>query len=185
MRKRCPVCEGRKYIRLPLRQELVAAMPVEELIAPVQNTYRDYPCPECAPTVNVDRVRVVECHSRVIAEYENDPEFMESINEELAISIGKEMAEAGYMRFRKEPAEHDDMTRIYQATVGVVGPEVVDYLEKEHRRREDAFADKVAKRIKYEIDNWGSYYANPTINKNVAYDLINDAVKYAKETRPK
>ncbi len=181
--KCCEVCREARTIRLPLYREAVVSF--EATVAKLEDSYRDYPCPECAPSTSADLVRVVECHFQADTRYEGDEGYREHIVGHGVQILAREIEKAGLIRMQHAPADSRELKRGYRLSVGVVSPKVVTKLDEQRIAAEDAFAKLVVETAYYQIDNWGSHYGHADILKSDAKHMVSDALRIAKEQRPK
>lgn len=183
MSERCQVCRGERKVRLPLYRPVTVSMDATAL--KMAETYREYPCPECAPPAAVDKVRVLECHFQADTRYEGQQGYREHIIGHGVTVLAHEIEKAGLVRIQHAPADSREMKRGYRLSVGVVSPNVVADLDAQREAAEDKFAELAINLAAAEIQNWGSYYGHPEILKRDATRMLSDGLRLAKETRPK
>lgn len=82
-------------------------------------------------------------------------------------------------------ADTANLRRRYRVSIGVIAPRTVADLDAERYAAEDNYASLVAQIAAREIDNWGSYYGHADILKRDAKQSVQDALRLAKETRPR
>lgn len=182
-REQCQVCRGARKIRVPLYKPVSVSMDTSP--ANLEETSRDYPCPECAPLVTVDKVRVLECHFQADTRYEGEQGYREYVVSHGVTVLAHEIKKAGLVRMQQTPANSREMKRGYRLSVGVVSPNVVADLDVKREAAEDAFAKLVVEIAAYQIDNWGSHYGHSEILKRDAKQMVADAFRAAKDQRPK
>jgi hypothetical protein len=181
--KQCEVCRGARVIRLPLYRE--ATVSFEVTAAKIEESYRDFPCPECAPLAAIDKVRVVECHFQADTRYEGEEGYRKYIVGHGAQVLAREIEKAGLIRMQHTPADSRELKRGYRLSVGVVSPKVVADLDAQREAAEDAFAGLVVEIAGYQIGNCGSRYGRSDISKRDAKHMVSEALKNAKDQRPK
>lgn len=183
MDDRCQVCRGEQKIRLPLYRPVVASF--EATAVKIDETYRTYPCPECSPKVATDKIRVLEHHFQADTRFEGQEGYREHLVRSGVVAIANQIERGGFMRIQSAPADRAEMRRGYRITVGVASIADVSNLDADRFAHEDAYADLVVKIAAAEIQNWGSYYGHSEILKRDATRLLGDALRKAKDTRPK
>lgn len=182
----CEVCRGRKTIRLPLyRPASVVPFDATPRAIASDDTYRDYPCPECAPTVQADKVQVIECYVEADTRYEGAEGYRRHIVGNAARQIAEEIERAGLMRIQSVPLRGRDDINTYRMTVGVVPPKVVAEKDKQQLAASIAFAQEVINLAAKEINNWGSYYEQTYIDKARAAIFMGEALREITSLQPR
>jgi len=129
---------------------------------------------------------VVECHARADNRYEHDANYRKHVVTNAVLSIADEIGKKGFARVEVTPkANNHVFMSEYRVSIGVVSPRVIETIDAERHAAEDAFADLVFQIAANKIDNWGSYYGVSTITKADAKRLAAEAIKSARDTRPK
>lgn len=179
----CPVCGDRRHIVLPLMPDIVSSYWDDKNPLPPASevsSSREYPCPECHGTrTSDDQVHLLRMHESVAQEHlavmAQDVE--KHVMGKMARALAHGLIEGGYMHFRKQDEAADDMRRVlYQGTVGIVHPTRAMALEQRVAQRQADLAIEVANRIKSQVGNWGSHYGAQSINKEIVYNLIGEAL---------
>lgn len=183
MSQQCLVCRGEKKILVPLYRPVSVSF--EDTAEKIEESYRSYPCPECAPLAAVDKVRVLNCHFQADTRYEGDQGYREHIIGHGVNLLAHEIEKAGLVRIQHTPANSRELKRGYRLSVGVVSPNIVADLDAQRQSAEDAFAELVVQIAAYQIDNWGSHYGHSDILKRDAKQMVADAFRMAKDQRPK
>ncbi len=171
--KTCDVCRGARVIRLPFYRSVVAF----EVTAPkLEESHREYACPECSGIAKEDRIAVLDTHSEV-STHIDDPGFQEHARRQAAHMLVEHLLKGGFIDFTQGRSDPQKMTRSLVATLGVVAKGPVASIEQRATERGMALANAVADEAINQIDNWGSYYGRPVIGKSEATDFIREAMK--------
>jgi hypothetical protein len=184
----CEICRGSQIIRLPRYTRAVSTFKIDEIPTVDELPYKEYPCPECAPLIPKERVRVVECHVQADTRYENDIKYLEHITHSAANQIAHMMNEKGFIRIqtlKNDDGELYSFKRKYRVSLAVVAPRDAAAMDAERFAAEEAFASLVVQIASNNIDVWGSYYGHSDILKRDAKRIVSEAITAAKETRPK
>lgn len=179
----CQVCRGARKIRVPLYRPVTVSFAATA--EKIEESSREYPCPECAPLAAVDKVRVLECHFQADTRYEGEQGYREHIVRNGMHMLVGEIEKAGLVRMQQTPADSRELKRGYRLSVGVVSPNVVSDLDAQRQAAEDTFARLVVEIAAYQIDNWGSHYGHSDILKRDAKQMVSEAFRMAKDQRPK
>ena len=177
---RCVICRGARVIRLPVYRS-VQAWTVEAAhdSISIDDASRIFPCPECAEEVPMEKVAIVEVHSRVsvlhAVRYAGHPGFMEDVKETAAAMLVDELRKSGFISFQRGPDERDD-TFAMIATIGVVSPNTVTKLEERIAARQNDVARDVVEKTIAEVMNWGSHYTGGEghISKSLTCDFLRE-----------
>jgi hypothetical protein len=180
MRKQCDICRGSRVIRLPIYRPLsVSAGPAFEAES-IEASSREYPCPECGHKVDMDRVAVLDVHSRIDLRYEDQP-FEQHIRDHLAHLLVDHLLRGDYITFEKGEPDTHSVSRAIVASLGVVSKSQIATFEQRLALRQDQLARVAAEEAIKQIDNWGSHYGRTGIAKDDAAKFIRDAVKRISE----
>lgn len=109
----CDVCRGNRRIRVPRWRELECAMtPAEEMVS-LDQSYREFDCPQCVPMVPYRRVRA----HKLISEYDVDyaQRFQQPIQRSLAAAFGEYLLRKGLISFTT-----DDSDRLASGKIKIV-----------------------------------------------------------------
>ena len=170
----CEICSGSGYIRLPLYRRATAvsfeAMPPE-----IEETSRQYPCPECTPVVRLERVQAIKVEGFTSSQIE-DPAFIEHVRYGLAREVAAFLLKEGYIKFERGQIDTIQMRFATRATLGVVRPNAVDNLEQRIAERQSELAHEVVEEVERQINNWGSHYGHSEILKRDATWLAREAI---------
>lgn len=184
MAKRCPVCSGARTIRLPLMSDLAGSfdaaltMPADTIASS-----RTYPCPECAPATNIDRIKVIAVagvghvpfrmadHPRDLSVY------TQHVRQAAARQAHEEIMRAGLFRFSEGTPDRLTGEMAYSATIGVVAPAVVATLQQRMDEHALSVARQLAQIAIGKIMNWGAAYGDTTVLKDRAADSVMETVR--------
>lgn len=130
MPKYCDVCQGTRCVRLARYPEQLVAPDYDEdfdLPKSLDAMFKEFPCPQCTPTVPYRRVRAM----KVITEYEADyfGKFQMPIERSLAARFGEYLLREGLIRFTQNGSkDFGKMTDKIMVTahLGVVSRENVE-----------------------------------------------------------
>jgi hypothetical protein len=177
----CPVCCGSRKVRLPWMKPMAPARYRAESVAlmAVEKIYQDYPCPECAPSTNEDRVAILEFGATVAVPPDNDPRREEAIRREAAFHIVDRLLKDGFISFREDRTGEDyTLTYEVRGRLGVVSPAIVASMEERIAERQADVARQVAVQAAEEIRVWGSYYTGDEgpIHKGKAVEAVQKAL---------
>lgn len=169
----CAVCGDSRKVRLPVRMT-VTQNPVD-LSVSIDDGFKEYPCPECAPYVPIDRVRVLDVHASVREQYL--PEAEAHVQRSAAHQLVDHVLRGGFITFERGPRARDPWLDVPMvATMAVVAPGVVATMEQRIAERQDQVAEAVAEEAKRRISIWGRDVGYTHIEKGRAYDSINEAL---------
>lgn len=171
----CEICRGSKVVRLPIYRS-VSVSPTFDAPA-MEETSRDYPCPECGGAVKQDRVAVLDAHTMVCSEI-SDTNFADHARRAAAHRLVDHLLEGGFIEFERGPIRDRDMAFPMVATLGVVSKGQVATLEQRIAERQDQVARAVAQKARSQIENWGSHHGNTSISKREAHDQIDSALNH-------
>jgi hypothetical protein len=175
----CEICRGRGLVRLPLYRR--ATVSFEATATSIEESYREYPCPECSDQAPLERVAVLDVHSMVDARIDT-PEFREHAMRHAALRLVDELLKADFITL--ERGKTDTFRERYPvvATIGVVSKKQVATLERRIADRQDEVAKVVALEAKKQIDNWGSHYGHADILKRDAKAQVDSALNHVLST---
>lgn len=185
MKNKCEICQGRRRIRLPLYKRLSFRLPDAAPPPTIEDTYREYPCPECSETVSQDRVSIVT----MVTPFDDrnmNPGFLEHIKRSSAHALVDELIKGGFIVLKDGPSDPREFRTSLIATLGVVSPKTVATLEQRVAKRQSEVAQKVVVEAARRIRQWGSAYSGEdgSIRKSQAIDALRDAMKAVEATAP-
>jgi hypothetical protein len=183
MSERCLVCRGERKIRLPLYRPVTLRFDPEAAIA-VDESYREYPCPECAPTVPPERIRVLEANFQADTRYEGEPGYRKHLIRTGVNAIARLIEDGGFIRFQEGKPDRVELKRGYRMTVGVVAPKVTAGIDAQNVQKQDAFAQDFLTIAADKIENWGSHYGHSEFLMQDEKRLLDAALSIAKRRRP-
>ena len=173
----CEVCCGAGLVRLALHRAVRAA-PFDAAIEPtVEQSWRDYPCPECADMIPLARVATVEFHSLLDTRI-HDPEFTKHARRRAVQGMLAGIFNKGFVTFEMGKPNTYQMTRPMIATLGVVSPTKIASIEERVAQRQNLVAQAVLDRAARRIRAWASNQQGPTgsVPKEVAIGDFRDAL---------
>jgi hypothetical protein len=142
----------------------------------IDDTRRDYPCPECSEKVDETHVSIIAHHSAATALYRDEPGFMDHVARVSARALADELLTGGFMSIETGPVDKMRQTLQVRATLGVVSKTAVASIEERVAARQFDMAEKVVAEAKRLVSVWGRDYGDPNISKSRAYDSINEAL---------
>lgn len=181
MAEPCDICDGRRIIRLPIRfRPSLRPSAADFKLDATAPSYREFPCPNCAPKADDNRVLTMEASIDVQVEYLKEPGYVAAAHHQAARMLADEMLEQGYIAVRKDADDSGDdpffpRKRIY-ATVGVVTPKVVRDLKLRIAEHQDRVARDVIVEATRKIDVWGSSFGATGIAKHDARRFLMEAL---------
>ena len=189
MRESCPICRGSKTIRLPVYREMSVSFADYSIDASaVSESYRTYPCPECADRLDDSKVMILQGRASGRTEYFTDAGFVRHIQKNIAYGLAQEFLENGLIAFSEPKALHDSDpwfgdTEV-TGTLGAVSMATVATMEQRIAERQFEMAEKLASAAAEKIRHWDSSHTDDggPIYKNLAVQYIWDALR--KVTRP-
>ena len=163
-------------MRLPIYRHATADLSPSPTI---EDSYRDYPCPECGDVIPLERLATVEFHSMVDARID-DPEFIKHARVNAAHRLIAALLEKKFITFQNGAPISRELKRPLIATVGVVSPTHVASLQERVAKHQEEFAREVVAEAVKEILNWGSYFTGKegTIQKGHAAEVVRSALTY-------
>lgn len=182
MAERCLVCRGDRVVRLRLYRHVSPVKFTADLQPTMEETSRQYPCPECAPTTSEDRVALLKVKG-VVAIRTHDRQFDEHVRKSLAHDLVDAILRAGHITFTKEEPDECTMTETMHATLGIVSAATVASMEERIAERQMEVAAKLAGAAADEIRVWGRDYSgdNGNISKGQAVDAVARAFRAIQE----
>lgn len=171
----CEICRGSGTIRLPLYRSLARFNP-EAVSATIEESSRQYPCPECSEQVQFARVGIVGAIHEIDTRIE-DPEYIEHVKHTAAHSLIEEIIKGGYVKIESGTPDTRKLNREFRVTLGVVSQKRVATLEERIAQRQIEIAQEVAVEAQFQINNWGSYYGHADILKRDATRMVAEAIK--------
>lgn len=190
MSARCEVCRGEQLIRVPLYRQSVVTFDFDPA-AVSQESFRTYPCPECAPGASVERVKVIEAHALIRVEQRliEDADFMRNRREHIAHMLVGELLRANLIEFRhrkenpKSVGYARDPEWELMATVAVISIKDRKSMEDRVAEHQAAFAVEVVAEATKEIDAFGQTYGWQHIDKNRARAAMTRALLTVEQRR--
>jgi len=177
---RCEICRGQGQIRLPIYRSVSVYTPSDELVAPTaQEAYKIYPCPECAETIPVERLGIIDYHSEVGPQDPRlacDQEYMRYACDNAAHHLFDEIIKGGFIQYERGPTDDRRMSFPLRATMGVASLKTVATFKERVRQHQEMIAREVMVEAADQISNWGSYYGHADILKSQARDCIQAAL---------
>lgn len=171
----CEICQGRGTIRLPVYRRVVAAFDLSTCPA-VDESSRQYPCPECSEAVPFARIGVVGAIKEV-DERITDPAYLDHVRHAAAHCLMDEIIKGGYLKVETAPPDTRDMRRAFRVSLGVVSQKQVASLEERIAKRQIEVAHEVVAEAEYQINNWGSYYGHSDILKRDATRMVRESIQ--------
>lgn len=177
MRERCDICRGIKSIRLPVHHNASALYKEHSAaVAPVSNSYRDYPCPECSPKVSEENVSVYSTQHDIDSRIP-PAERAHYVMRQAAHMMADKLQESGHMKTVVGPLDTSRMTYPVRTTLGVVSQSFVASMEDRIIERQAEVAEQVVSAAIAKVNHWGSTYGHQGIYKVQAIDSIREALK--------
>lgn len=169
-------------MRLPIyRSVRIVDVRPDVAVTAMDETARQYPCPECSTMVPQERLAIVEYHALVDSSYADQSGYLAHVKEHSAHHITSQLLKDGFIRFERGPDDDREMRFATRATVGVVAPKHVATIEERAARHQKTLAREAAAEAVRLIMLWGSHYTGGEghIPKAQAVDEVNRAVKTA------
>ena len=182
----CPVCSDRRRIRLPLMRVVSVVQPSSDMMPTIEETSREYDCPECVKKIKTERFEAVKLMSWMDGAMPEEQKvwWRENAVKLMGRMIAEKLLEDGMIEFKKiEPDVYHDEG--IQGTIYVALPQHWEPIEERIAERQMVVADEVAAESKRLIDNWGSYFGHAEILKQDARREIDEAVRHVKNARAK
>lgn len=170
----CEICCGRGTVRLPIYRRATAF--VADLAPTIEESSREYPCPECSEAVPFARVGVVDAIKAMDTRID-DPKYIEHVKRTAAHSLIDQLINGGYLKVESGPANTAEMRQEFRITLGVVSQKQVATLEERVAERQIEIAQETAAEAEHQINNWGSYYGHADILKRDATRMVREAIK--------
>jgi hypothetical protein len=141
----------------------------------MSESHRTYPCPECGTPDKVALQRLGV--AKATGEIDNrSPVPLEYIRRSLASKLGQTLLDTGAIVWSTRPGPSWAQQTIHEGRVAVAGPETVDRLDKLVEARQIEMAREVRDLLIDKVSNWGSYYGQTTISKNMVCIFIDEAI---------
>jgi uncharacterized protein with PIN domain len=175
----CPICRGSRTIRLPLYREMAVSFdPNITMQTTMEETSRQYPCPECAPKASEDNVAMVK-YGAELAVHDEGPEYERYARKSLAHSLVDAILRNGYIAFTKGERDTWQRTQMMRATLGVVSAATVASMEQRIAARQMNVAAQLVDAAAHEIRIWAMHFTGDegNISKGQAVDAIARAFK--------
>jgi hypothetical protein len=179
----CPVCQGRKRIKLPLYQPVSASFS-DDADWTAREASREYACPECSG-VPESRVNILGCVASIFCpDPVNFPDQIKAMRHHMAREMAEKLVKDGFIRIEVGPVG-DDFRSEVTATLGAVSERAVASMEQRIAEHQDVVAREVANAAAAGIRVWGSYYTDDdgSIPKSQAVDAVREALKAVLEKR--
>lgn len=185
MRDDCDICGGSGKIRLPVmsKPDLSAYRPSSiSLKARMEESSREYSCPECSDVADDNRVMVMGAQEEFPVELAKDPAVMDSIRRGMARPLAAMLVEKGFVRFADGSPTGHPWRGSLRAYVGVVAVGAAKRIDDRISERQFEVADRVIKEAAAQIRHWGSAYSGPegNISKGHAVEEMLRALETAK-----
>lgn len=139
----CPICGGSQTIRLPVRQRISAVRPAEYTQSTVEASVRTYPCPECATSVPLERVQVIEEVVKIDERYVFDGNAMGHAKEMAIRYLGAALVKGGFVTLETGRVDRDQMSMPVYIRLGVVSKAAVASIEERIAQRQEEIAREV------------------------------------------
>ncbi|WP_458395321.1 hypothetical protein [Rhizobium ruizarguesonis] len=172
----CVICEGSKFVRLPVRHRASRFVAEEMMTMTIQENYRTYPCPECnAKTAAEEKVAILYADQTVRTYEADNPDLHAAVSHSLANILAERFLRDGYIDIRKESRVPDEVT--FTARLGVVSPKTCTRIERRAIDKMKEFLSGVANIAAESIAVWGSHYTgnDGMISKGQAIDYMRAA----------
>lgn len=181
--KDCEICGGSGKIRLPVRERVCVTGRATNV--PLSMPIREYECPECGPKIPQEKIMVVQGEEWV-DERIKDPDFMDHCKESIGHQMGRLLVDEGIVFFERNRVDKPDYSYregyFLRGKLGVISPRVVATFEARVAERQKVVAGLVIDRAIKEIRNLGAFYSSPSIQKDVAINLLLECLH--KEVKP-
>jgi hypothetical protein len=171
----CEICQGRGTIRLPIYRRAKLAVSISAASV-IDESSRQYPCPECSETVPYARVGIVGALQSIDTRID-DPKYINHVKDACAHSLVDKIINGGYLKVESGPVDDKEMRQAFRITLGVVSQQQIATLEERVAKQQIDIAREVATEAAALINNWGSYYGHADILKGDAIQFIDDAIK--------
>ena len=190
MKHDCEVCRGRGKITLPLYKPMtVMASPDmdNEISVHVDDTRRDYACPECAPVAQENKIFFLDTSADVDARWPSEPGLVASVHKKLAQQLADGLLERNMLTISEGRKDKSRDVTTYYARVGAVSPDAVESLEKKIAKQQRFIAAEVIERATKDIRNWGSHFDHGVgpIEKDRAIEKMRTALDMTIEKHQK
>jgi hypothetical protein len=170
----CDICRGAGKVRLPVWSRAFAF--TADALPTATEAAREYPCPECADVVRLERVQAAR-EEGFAATYIKDLGYIQHAQESLAHQLVSFLLRHQYIKFERGPDDDREMWFGMRATIGVVRPNQLDNLEERIAERQTEVAQEVSAEAIHQVNNWGSHYGHADILKRDATRLIGEATQ--------
>lgn len=185
----CPVCDGRRVIRLPYRRPVKVVHLPEDSWSPDEDPgYRIYDCPECVvDKVSFNRLQALNVQSMFdyLKLYDPAP-FLDDFKHRAAHQMVDKLVESGHIRFEMIPADEFHGPGM-KARLDVVHPDLLVSFEERVNERQMELATELYSQTLADVRNWGSHYGNDTVGKTQVVDWMAGCLRRIRErfTKPK
>lgn len=182
-RGECDICRGARTIRLPIHRPVEVSYKAAEISATdVVSMYREFPCPNCTPTVDDNHILQMNAELQAQVEYDLDPKYEDYIQRHACAMLAEQLHRSGLVTFRKSEPDQFGVRQV-RASFGVVTTAVVQSLEQRIAERQMDVAGDVAEKAIAAINNWGSFYRHESLQKDDASRFIMEALRDVREQR--
>lgn len=178
-KERCCICGGRQVIRLPVRRPVRHILPAEPS-QPMGETSREYPCPECAPTVDEARVVVFSAQQETRPwemerlDADQAKEYAEHMRRSVVDDLAYALAKSDAVTIQTQRSVETGAVRV-RAHVGVVSASHTQSMEERAKIAAERMcagaAEAVVERMRL--------HGHQVIHKDDAARLIRDEFKRA------
>jgi DNA-binding MarR family transcriptional regulator len=145
------------------------------------DTYREYPCPECAQYVPTERVVIIT--SEVFVDSRVPEDYHHVVMDGLAHRMVDRLLQDGFIHREIGDIDNNKLGRPVRATLGVVSRAAVARMEERIAARQMEVAREVVQETIRQIQNWGSYYGHSHLSGEQAIDSAESAFKAVEAKR--
>lgn len=179
----CEICRGRGIVQLPRHKRMaVAELPAEFTLELMDQMIATFACPQCAGSVDEDRVAVFYSHTDVPADIKDNPEHWHALVTKHAHSLvdlinKRQFIETKEMDTLRAP-DYPGRNKIgLRSRIGVVSTARVASIEQRALAAAEKIVEEAVTAAIKEMWNWGSHYTNHTISKDAAERMVREGAK--------
>lgn len=177
--KPCDICRDSGVVRLPTYRPVAPETSPD--IPNIDESSRTYPCPQCAPNISSDRLKIITA-SGIVRYPDEGEQAKDYAREAIANIIAHHLLREDMIRFEtKNTSASFPFGPGYSiiGTVGVVAPATVATFEQRVAESGKRLAAEVAQEAIAQIDNWesASRYHDHRIYKSDASRFIMEALR--------
>lgn len=178
--KRCDICCDRGTVRLSVHRRAPTKFPTGAVDAvTLDETSREYPCPECSPKVNEAQVMILQAHFTVPAHPIEDEEESREFDRYMSEAAEHEMMGAlrPHMDFKITPysGPYDDLRATVR--IGVVSKGAAVAFDERVKAEAAKVAAEAVDAAIMRMDAWGSHYGYSLIEKGQAARILRDSLQ--------